>query len=130
MNLYTIHLRRLGLDIDRDVAVVKEGFSWPAFFLTFLWASWCRLWLVAAVYIIVQSAMLLFFYGFSLDPLSQGIFSLGLAVVFGYVANDFQQQKLSTEGFALCAVLNAKNAEQAYRQFFEKRHIKKSNLNK
>ncbi|MBI2584926.1 MAG: DUF2628 domain-containing protein, partial [Rhodospirillales bacterium] len=36
MRLYSVHLRRHGLDPDRDLVLVKEGFSWPAFLLSFL----------------------------------------------------------------------------------------------
>ena len=36
MRLYSVHLRRHGLDPDRDIVLVKEGFSWPAFFITVL----------------------------------------------------------------------------------------------
>ena len=56
MNVYTVHLRRHGLDPDRDLLVVKEGFSWPAFFLSFLWALWHRLWVPAAGVFLARAA--------------------------------------------------------------------------
>ena len=49
MRIFTVHLRRHGLDPDHDLIVVKEGFSWPAFFLTGFWALCQRLWLAAAL---------------------------------------------------------------------------------
>lgn len=128
MKSYAIWLRRHGLDIDRDVAVVKEGFSWPAFFFTALWASWSRLWLAAAIYIFAQCLLYLFFLLILLDPLSQGLISLGLAVIFGYVASDFRQKRLSKEGFELCAVVQGKNGDQAYRQFLLRSPIIVSDL--
>ena len=119
MNLYAVHLRRHGLDPDRDVVVVKEGFCWPAFFLSVLWALWTRLWLAAALFLSAQGLVNLGVYLFHPDPLSQGILSLGLAVIFGYVANDLRQQKLSRQGFALSAVVNGKNSDQAYSRFLD-----------
>ena len=44
MRVYTVHMRRPALDPDADFRLVKEGFSWPAFFFSFLWALWSRLW--------------------------------------------------------------------------------------
>ena len=38
MRVYSVHIRRHGLDYDRDIAVVKEGFSWPALCFGALWA--------------------------------------------------------------------------------------------
>ena len=119
MNLYAVHLRRHGLDPDRDVVVVKEGFCWPAFFLSVLWALWNRLWLAAALFLSAQVLVNLGVYLFRPDPLGQGILSLGLAVIFGYVANDLRQQKLSRQGFALSAVVNGKNSDQAYSRFLD-----------
>ena len=47
MAIYSI-FRKAGA--PRDEAVfVKEGFSIAAFVLTFLWALWNRMWVVAAV---------------------------------------------------------------------------------
>ena len=57
MNTYTVHLRRHGLDPERDVVLVKEGFSWPAFFLSFLWALWHQLWLAAALILAAHIAI-------------------------------------------------------------------------
>ena len=33
----SFHIRHSGLDPDRDVVLVKEGFSWPAFFFSGFW---------------------------------------------------------------------------------------------
>ena len=44
MKIYSVHDRPGSLAPDRDVVLVKEGFCWPAFFLTALWALWHRLW--------------------------------------------------------------------------------------
>ena len=46
--VYTVHMRRPALDPGTRLRLVKEGFSWPAFFFSFVWALWSRLWLVAA----------------------------------------------------------------------------------
>ena len=129
MNLYAVHLRRHGLDPDLDVVLVKEGFSWPAFLLSFLWALWRRLWLAAALFLTALGAVNLGIYLFRPDPVSQGILSLGLAVIFGYVANDLRQHKLADQGFALAAVVNGKDSDQAYRRFLDHEPALAADLN-
>lgn len=51
MRVYTVHVRTPAERLDRDIHLVKEGFSWPAFFFSAVWALWVRLWLVAVVLI-------------------------------------------------------------------------------
>ena len=119
MNIYTIHLRRRGLDLDRDVAVIKEGFSWAAFFFSILWACSHRLWLVAGVYIFTHGVIYLAFQKIQLDLISQGIVYLGITLIFGFLANDFLQLKLSREGFELCGIVKGKNKDLAYGGFLE-----------
>ena len=129
MNLYAVHLRRHGLDPDRDVALVKEGFSWPAFFLSFVWALWHRLWLAAALFLAAQGTVNLGIYLLRPDPVSQGVVSLGLAVIIGFVANDFRQKKLTDQGFAFTAVVNGQDTNQAYRRFLDHEPALAADLN-
>jgi hypothetical protein len=119
MNFYAVHLRRHGLDPDRDVVLVKEGFSWPAFFLSFVWALWNRLWLVAAGFFALQALLSLGNYLFRPDPLSQVALSLGMALIFGFIANDLRSRRLTEQGFALAAVTSGKDSEAAYHRFLD-----------
>ena len=41
--IYPAHGRGRGRD-DEDVVLIKDGFSWPAFFFSLIWALWHRLW--------------------------------------------------------------------------------------
>ncbi|MBI4365233.1 MAG: DUF2628 domain-containing protein, partial [Deltaproteobacteria bacterium] len=78
MRLYSVHLRRHGLDPDRDLVLVKEGFSWPAFLLSFLWALWQRLWLAAAVIAAAHVVLSITVILLGADPVSEIALSLGL----------------------------------------------------
>jgi|TARA_B110000438_G_scaffold117418_1_gene114742 hypothetical protein len=123
MNFYTIHLRHKGLDLDRDVAVIKEGFSWTAFFFSILWACSHRLWSAVGVYLFIQGAIYLIFQKIQLDLLSQGIVFLGINLIFGFLANDLIQLKLSREGFELFGIMKRKNKDIAYGSFLENSSI-------
>jgi hypothetical protein len=61
MRIYTVHMKRTGQgkknDPDQGLVLIKEGFSWPAFFLSGLWALWHRMWFWAAIIIAANIAL-------------------------------------------------------------------------
>ncbi len=119
MRLYTVHFHHRIIGADRDLVLIKEGFSWPAFFFSFLWALWHRLWLAALILFAASlglgSAMV--FVG--LDQASQTAASLGLSVIVGFVANDIRRWELERRGFAPCGIVSGKGREAAERSFLE-----------
>ncbi len=119
MKMYSVHLRRHGLDPDRDVRLVKEGFSWLAFVLAFLWALWHRLWLEAAVIFALNAGINLAALELSLDPLSHGALSLGLAAIVGYLGNDMKCRKLARQGFVLAGVASGEDSDAALARFLD-----------
>ena len=119
MKFYSVHLRRHGLDPDRDIRLVKEGFSWPAFFLAFLWALWHRLWLEAGVIFALNASIGLAALVMPMDPLSHGALSLGLAAIVGYMGNDLKCRKLARQGFQLAGVASGENGDAALVRFLD-----------
>ncbi len=119
MRLYTVHVRRHGVDADSDLVLIKEGFCWPAFFLGPLWALWHRLWLAALVLLIADlglsgTALLL-----RLDGLSQGAVSVGFVAIVGFVANDLRRRRLERRRFTLAAVVSGAGREAAELRFLD-----------
>ncbi len=119
MRHYTVHLRRHGLDPDRDLVLVKEGFSWPAFFFSVLWALWHRLWLVAGLFFLVQVAVSLVLAVWKPDPVSASAVSVGAALIVAYVANDLRRWTLGRRGFVETAVVAADGRDGAERRFLD-----------
>jgi len=119
MRHYTVHLRRHGLDPDRDLVLVKEGFSWPAFFFSVLWALWHRLWLVAGIFFLVQLAMSLILAVWMLDPVAAIAMSVGTALILAYAANDLWRWALERLGFVETAVVAADDRDGAERRFLD-----------
>ncbi len=119
MRVYTVHLRRQGLDPDRDTMLVKEGFSWPALLFSVLWALWCRLWWVALGLLALQVALGGAVALLGLDPLSEAAISLGFAVIVGLVANDLKRWTLRRQGFVEVAVVIASDRDAAERRFYD-----------
>ena len=59
MKTYTVHYRpEAGVSMTglaNDAILVKEGFSWPAFFIPFIWLIYQRMWIVFAAFIAIQA---------------------------------------------------------------------------
>jgi hypothetical protein len=120
MKVFSIHIRRGGLDPARDVVLVKEGFCWPAFFFSVLWALWHRLWLVALGFFAAAAALNGLVALFRPDPVSQAVLSLGLATIMGLVANDLRRWTLERRGFVETAVVAGPDADAAEHRFYDR----------
>ncbi|MDA0675425.1 MAG: DUF2628 domain-containing protein [Proteobacteria bacterium] len=121
MRFYTVHTKGDVVDPDRDLTVVKEGFSWPAFFLSFLWALWHRMWSVGIGLLVVEIGLGLAADALGLAAAEQGVLTLGLALVVGFVANDLRRGWLSRHGFSLAGVTAAEGRDAALRRFLDSR---------
>ncbi len=119
MRLYSVHLRRHGLDPDRDIVLVKEGFSWPAFIFSFLWALRHRLWLAALAIFLAVTTLNGAIYWLRPDGLSQVALSLGLGVIIGYLGNDLRRRKLTHQGFAFAGAVSGDDPDQALRRYLD-----------
>jgi hypothetical protein len=120
MKVFTVHTRHGGLDPDRDVVLVKEGFSWPAFLFTVVWALWCRLWLVALAIVVVEVAFNAVLAALGADPASRAAVSLGMAVGLGLVGNDLKRWTLSRRGYVESDIVTGLDADAAEGRFFDR----------
>jgi hypothetical protein len=119
MRVYTVHIHPRRADTDKDIVFVKEGFCWPAFFFSVLWAIWNGLWLVALLFLLLEAGLGLLFDLFLFDPLSQVILSLLLAIAIGLTANDLRRWTLSRRGYRGEGAVVERNLISAERRFFE-----------
>ena len=117
MRIYTVHIP----EVDPVVCAVavKEGFSWPAFVFSIVWALWHRLWLAAALFLVTNLALGLLIIYIGGNQLVQVVASIGLAVIIGWTANDFRRRKLGKNGFDNGAAVIAPTGEAAVRRYFE-----------
>lgn len=119
MRLYSVYLRDHGRDPARDVQLVKEGFSWPAFLFTFAWALWTRMWWPAVA---LFAALTLAGWGVRLlgaGETLEGAASILLAFAVGLVGNDIRRWQLERRGFDEVGVVSGKNADEAMRRFLD-----------
>jgi len=119
MKIFTIHLRRDGLDPDRDIAVVKEGFNWPAFFFGILWAFWNRLWIAGALLLVATLAVQMVTQTMISGHFGQSAVTFGLAVIVGLIGNDLRRWTLDRADFRFAGIAYGPNAEEALRRYLD-----------
>jgi hypothetical protein len=88
------------------IAWVKDGFCWPAFFLTPIWAFVKRLWLCLGVLLLING--LLYLLGAYADQVRSErlqalgeTLSLGTMLVSGWYGNRWQRHALIRRGYRL-----------------------------
>lgn len=117
MQIYTVHLKRS--DPRTDFVLVKEGFSWPGFLLSALWALWHRLWWAALLLLLAGLLVSLLSSVLALEPFGGAALSLGFAAAVGFVANDLRRWTLERQGFTVEAVVCGQSIEEAERRFLD-----------
>lgn len=117
MSVYTVHVRDTGL--KPTLALVKDGFSWPAAIFGFLWALVVGAWDVAVILLIVQVGVGVALPFLIVDPNAQGVAQIGLAVVIGLIANELRRWSLSRPGLHEDAVVSAPGKEEAERRYLD-----------
>jgi hypothetical protein len=122
MRLYTVHVLPGDPDPGETIVLVEEGFCWPAFLLSPLWALWHRLWLVALLLLAVGAAVSGAAYLLGPDPISHGAASLGTAVLIGYFANDLRRWTLERRGYRLDKVVSGAGADEALGRYLDRAH--------
>lgn len=117
------------------IEAIKHGFCWPAFFFTFGWAIFKRLWVVAICYFVFVNFMEFLIYytlvlmGYELGAVQFGAVQLetlyiGLIILefifrfaFGYSGNKLVISRVEKRGFWKSITVNAKNKKSAIAQY-------------
>lgn len=117
MSVYTVHVRDTGL--KPTLALVKDGFSWPAAIFGFVWAMVIGAWEVAVVLLVVQMVVGMALPLVITDPSAQAVIQLGLTVVVGLIANEMRRWTLNRRGMYEDAVVTAHDKEEAERRYLD-----------
>jgi len=120
MRIYSAHIRRGGLDPERDIVLVKEGFSWPAALFAPAWALWHGLWVPAAIMFVSIGGLMAAAKGFGIGSDAAGLLLAGAATVIGFLANDLCRASLERRGFVMHDIVAAPSRESAEYRFFDR----------
>jgi hypothetical protein len=127
LRVYTVHLPPVhglrGDALDPLPQLVKEGFSWPAFFLGFVWALSNKLWIVAASLVAITLVLGVVFDELNLDEITTTIIFFAIAVLVGFLGNDWRRMSLRRRGYRDSGVVTAPNMETAIRRFLDLQSI-------
>jgi hypothetical protein len=100
------------------LAFVKEGFSWPAFFVPPLWLIYHRMWIELGLFVIVSGVLQ---WAFAFDPdigALLGWASFALLVLFAIEANDLRGAALLRRDYRLAGVAMGSSLTEAELSFF------------
>jgi hypothetical protein len=103
-----------GPDTDRFV-FVKEGFCWPAFFITSVWLLARRLWLVFILYVVASAAILML--AMEVAPVAWLVIML-FGYLVGLEANNLRRWTLERRGYRFLGVAEGARRDEAEFRFF------------
>ena len=104
---------------DGQLVPVKQGFSWPAFFFTFLWAIYHRLWLAALV-LCVGLFLLNRMAEWSQHLVNNSAlesYVFYAIVLFGVIGNKLIERKLIAKGSVLRGFSRLASGKDALEEF-------------
>ena len=130
MKFYTLHVPFIepgsvlpdGSRLHRQMAAVvpiKEGFCWPAFFFSLLWTLWHRLWLVTLGLVATNLLISVLASRIGANEAVIIIVSFSIALLLGFMGNDFRRSKLEKHGFTERGLVLGHTAEAAMRRYLE-----------
>lgn len=117
MTVYSIHVRDTGL--NPDLALVKDGFSWPAAIFGFFWALVLGAWDVALVLLALQIVAGLALPTLIGDAAALSVAQLGVSVLIGLIANELRRWSLERRGMHEEAIVTAHDKEEAERRYLD-----------
>lgn len=109
---------------DGTVKAVKQGWSWPAFFFSFIWAILKKMYLTG-----IALFFLSFLLGTIVGHLNLGqkgdtminIISIAISIIFGLKGNEWWEAMLYRRGFEAKALLEAVTPQAALALFYQQK---------
>lgn len=121
MKIYSVHVSPTAADRDGDAELVKEGFCWPAFLFTVLWALWHRAWWVAAALLVVSIAIGLGAEAIGFGPAGQVAVNLGFLALVGFHGGDFRRWSLGRRRYVDQGVVAGDDADAALHRYLDRK---------
>ncbi|MDX2074146.1 MAG: DUF2628 domain-containing protein [Alphaproteobacteria bacterium] len=120
LKLYTVHTKP-GSDHSLTKPVfLREGFNWPAFLFTFLWALYERLWLLALVILAANFAIAAGLRTGLIDQMSGTIILLALQVIVGFSGNDALRKRMRKQGYIFQDIASGDSLLRAEQRYFDR----------
>lgn len=122
MNLYTVHYRQESENsltgLAQDVVLVKDGFNWSAVFLPSVWFLSKKMWLVFAIYLVIQAVLLIIVFWAELPSDVLTITKITGNLILGFEANNLQRWSLERSRYRERETVAARDIVGAEHRFF------------
>ena len=122
MTTFTLHLPRDARPGDTaaldEAELVKDAFSWGAFFFTFLWFFAHRLWLAGLAVLAILFAFGAVLNLLDVHPLAATLAQALLQALIGLEANSLRRWTLSRRGRPMVDVVTATDRDEAEAKAF------------
>ncbi|MBA4211192.1 MAG: hypothetical protein C0454_16830 [Parvibaculum sp.] len=119
MRIYTVH-ELPGAPLDgAGIVLVKEGFSFPAFALSWVWLIYHRMWVALAIWIGL-TVTLSYLAQFAFGAGAAMAVSLALNFMLGAEGNDIRRWTLARKSYREAGIAAGATLEEAERNFFAK----------
>ena len=122
MRIYTVHHRQEAsgslTGLGDDAVLVKEGFSWPAFFIPLIWLIYKRMWIVLAFFLAVTIALTALARIADLPDSAMLVGSLAINLIMGLEGNDLYRWTLARRRYREQAVVVGHNLVTAEQRYF------------
>ncbi|WP_164901884.1 DUF2628 domain-containing protein [Neorhizobium lilium] len=101
----------------RSTLVIKDGFSWAGFFLSWIWLFWQKLWLAGVIVLALQIVSGVLMQMPALMPVGVAL-GLALSLLVGLESRNYLSDALVRRGWTLEAVIFAQDRETAEEIYF------------
>jgi len=122
MAVYTVHApppsAGTRLETAERFVLVRDRFSWPAFWFGPLWMLWHRLWLTLLGYIVLLVGLGVAWRATGGSIATCLVIALAVALLLGNEAPSLRRFSLQRRGFSPCGVVVGDDLEAAERRFF------------
>lgn len=123
MKVYTVHHRQEATGsltgLGEDAVLVKDGFSWPAFFVPLIWLVYKRMWIVLAFCLAATAGLTLLGQSAVVPETALFVGSFALNLILGLEGNDLYRWTLARRRYHEQAVVLGSNLVTAEQRYFE-----------
>lgn len=107
----------------RRVEAVKQGWSWPAFFFSWLWAAIKGLWGILFGFILLQMLLLVIWDLLEIPVINlvDLFIQIALSFVFGLKGNAWREEKLLSRGYQYADTITGANSTGSIALFVNKK---------
>jgi hypothetical protein len=123
LKIFTVHHRQEAsgslTGLGEDAILVKEGFSWPAFFVPLIWLIYKRMWIVLAFYIAAAAGLTVLAQAAVAPDSAVFVGNFALNLIVGLEGNDLYRWSLARRRYREQAVVVGRNLVTAEQRYFE-----------